>query len=664
MSAPYWGRLPIPAGVVPQAGPTRHSGELVNPMEDLPSDDRPRSRRQRISVQTANTEATESTFSPFASPTASSFLGQGLAPRPPSYPYRNTPDYPPDIADKRAHRRTRTREDLNDLEYVSATPPAAPDVPRAPPISYRHPYSNGSTPDPYAAAAAAIANASKAARASVSPPAGFLDSRETQSPMPMVPIPRDQPPVDAGHQHTMTSHQPHIAGEVPLQQVRKGSVKEIIAGRSFPLDASAQPRRTSTASQSDRRRKFADDRSPLQRLELTLDSISKEEKRARVEAAEQRARQKALRVAETSKHQPVASPQQVRFREQATSNHELKERTPQPQIPQSRTIELGLIGHRSHLVQTPPINDRSLTLLGPEEPVLLPEELVHDATETVPVPLASGREITEIGSGTGNMGMPKRNLSFRERAAQKDMRLPNAMPSNAASTPPVASRPASNGTFSLTRSGSNKLKKDPPGDPWYRLRVEAQQTTTENHAQPMNHHTILDRESALVADDVYPPPDLRQPPHDQGTNFGSSPAANSVSKLNSQQAPFPTIRRNDTEPIPRATQTTVTFEDEHRVSRGHASDGDSGASGPDLRRPEYTPGAGLYLPPKFLEEWKQATVGALGGTLLSLTNDSAPPVDKDKAWWEGGEGRRGIPSRPRKAEAFDGEYTETNGRFP
>ncbi|RDA91553.1 hypothetical protein CP533_4342 [Ophiocordyceps camponoti-saundersi (nom. inval.)] len=46
-------------------------------------------------------------------------------------------------------------------------------------------------------------------------------------------------------------------------------------------------------------RMLANDRSPLQRLELTLDSLTKEEKRARVEAAEQRARQRAaLRAAE------------------------------------------------------------------------------------------------------------------------------------------------------------------------------------------------------------------------------------------------------------------------------------------------------------------------------------------------------------------------------
>ncbi|RCI07999.1 hypothetical protein L249_7789 [Ophiocordyceps polyrhachis-furcata BCC 54312] len=54
-------------------------------------------------------------------------------------------------------------------------------------------------------------------------------------------------------------------------------------------------------------RMLANDRSPLQRLELTLDSLTKEEKRARVEAAEQRARQRAALRASNQEHNQLSS---------------------------------------------------------------------------------------------------------------------------------------------------------------------------------------------------------------------------------------------------------------------------------------------------------------------------------------------------------------------
>ncbi|PHH73149.1 hypothetical protein CDD80_4013 [Ophiocordyceps camponoti-rufipedis] len=65
-----------------------------------------------------------------------------------------------------------------------------------------------------------------------------------------------------------------------------------------------------TTAGSRRPRKLANERSPLQRLELTLDSMTKEEKRARVEAAEQRARRRAaMRAAESPNQQVDLVPQ-------------------------------------------------------------------------------------------------------------------------------------------------------------------------------------------------------------------------------------------------------------------------------------------------------------------------------------------------------------------
>jgi len=80
-------------------------------------------------------------------------------------------------------------------------------------------------------------------------------------------------------------------------------------------------------------------------------------------------------------------------------------------------------------------------------------------------------------------------------------------------------------------------------------------------------------------------------------------------------------------------------------------------------RNKLKPGQGMYRPPVYLDEWKKATVGRLSGTLLDLGEEVPPPatVDPDQPWWETPPSkRRGSASRPMKAEAFDGEYDESN----
>jgi hypothetical protein len=80
-------------------------------------------------------------------------------------------------------------------------------------------------------------------------------------------------------------------------------------------------------------------------------------------------------------------------------------------------------------------------------------------------------------------------------------------------------------------------------------------------------------------------------------------------------------------------------------------------------RDKFQPGQGIFKPSPYLDEWKKATVGALSGGLLDL-EDVPPAVEKNSAWWEGSQSRRrsnSLGSRPKKAEAFEGEYDETNG---
>jgi len=161
MAAPYWGQLPPPKvtrgnslkredeqmskGINPLAIDTSVAGDRLS--NQYPSQSQ--SRQNRYSTQTDT--PTLSTQSPFASPIASEFRGDGLAPRPPSFQYGTSEaTYNRDYLEKRRRRESRNRDQIYD-EPSPIPPPAAPDAPRAPPpVSYKLPYSNG-PPAQYAA---------------------------------------------------------------------------------------------------------------------------------------------------------------------------------------------------------------------------------------------------------------------------------------------------------------------------------------------------------------------------------------------------------------------------------------------------------------------------------------------------------------------------------
>lgn len=85
-----------------------------------------------------------------------------------------------------------------------------------------------------------------------------------------------------------------------------------------------------------------------------------------------------------------------------------------------------------------------------------------------------------------------------------------------------------------------------------------------------------------------------------------------------------------------------------------------------LHRYEHKPGQATYVPSSRLDEWKKGGVALLSGPLLDLDEKELTEVDKDKAWWEAGNTgkRRRSTTKQRKAEAYDGEYDDTNGTVP
>lgn len=81
-----------------------------------------------------------------------------------------------------------------------------------------------------------------------------------------------------------------------------------------------------------------------------------------------------------------------------------------------------------------------------------------------------------LGNETVITSTPQRGPSFRDRSSL-----------------PVAAGVAVAASAALNRSGSNKLKKAPPGDPWLHRRMEGEKKYPEVVAPRQPHPSVIDR---------------------------------------------------------------------------------------------------------------------------------------------------------------------------
>jgi PhoD related phosphatase len=192
-------------------------------------------------------------------------------------------------------------------------PPAAPEVPRGPSISYNQPYRGGSIGQVPARSFSQRAKAQMLAQEALEDDEYWDDQDEIPSQMrfpehfrnstgrdqavaskknglqatyrerkiPRSPSPNQPalPPVDS------PQSTPKAARKHPRSLRHSADVAPLKLDLSTPTAPSGTLRESKNRSEA-RRREWASDRSPLQTLEVKLNDISKEEKRARVEEAE------------------------------------------------------------------------------------------------------------------------------------------------------------------------------------------------------------------------------------------------------------------------------------------------------------------------------------------------------------------------------------------
>ncbi|KAK4170296.1 hypothetical protein QBC43DRAFT_249591 [Cladorrhinum sp. PSN259] len=578
MSAPYWGQLPAPQA--DQTAPNRRQSLDVN---------------HRASVQTTKSDApTESTLSPFASPTASTFQAQGLAPRPPSLPY-GTNQYPPELLENRRKRRSRNQDlefeqdqEEEQDEYAIAAgppPPAAPEVPRAPPSSYRYPPSAGGPTQPYSSPSpAAIARANRR-----------MEAEE------------------------------YYKADTPASQ--KGNLPVLDRSRNTLEESALPPSRRTSA---DQRRQSAAEQS-LQRSARrpsnherirTLDSISKEDKRARAEAAERAARENTggLGISHQDENSSPAQPTAtgLSVRRQRTTSVSSNDGPVTPSRLPPRTY-----GQNGPLSQNPP--EESPRNQDPDSRVSLP-----------------------VGQTSG---MPQRNLSFRERAAKNDIPLPIG--------PEEASLNDASSISMPPRSGNNKLKKNSrPNDPWP---VRVSESDDDRGARAAVQEGLEDEYHQQQPTKLQKTPSQRKADQLLGRAQSDTVATMATRQAQTQYkgaltatgAPVAALNVGHHHRARRDNRSDSESEDDHHVSdliyRG---------------REKYQPGQGIFKPTPYLDEWQTATIGTLSGALLDL-GEVTPTIERGAShWWDSPHQRTrasSINSRPKRAEAFAGEYDDTNG---
>jgi hypothetical protein len=691
MAAPYWGNLDPPT--VTRQNTVQRSGDGAD--RDSMQSQSAQSKPNRISVQSQ--APTTSTQSPFVSPTASNFQAEGLGPRPPSLPYGAPEGGSRDYLERRRRRASRDTEQYYDDSRDSIPPPAAPDVPRPPPISYKEPYNAVRQPS------SSAPTRSRSTRRSEGP----IDANQI-SPIDHYRERRSET-INGRHGRELNTGGEYKGDRVSnsghSDDPNRSTIRRSVGARKERPEYhdSAVPPRTRKESTIDtetqRRREWAPDRSPLQRLKLTLDSITKEEKRARAEEAELLARE-----AEAGRGGDRANPNSVRFRNRPVIKGPEKVAQPKPQGLQEEGQAKSLGSKQKDEPQLSGTVEKKQPIVTDSDPA----RQLGKGFEYQPQGVVSA-----TGAGTTldpeKLINTQRGKSFRERAA---------LPVNTATTgPPV--------NAGIIRSTSNKLKKDPPGDPWFNRRLEAEMAaqlvaprkqSTDAHREPshtggpLNSAPVITGHKRTVTN-ITP----------ENRNFGTPSPMEVVGSNSDELLPHVSVRRNSSKKIEQLTgykiaaspmktipsqqqQSCVGRPDQSDelgpkrsqennrpelraetrtavppdVAEGNSTPGkaarklDGHHHFPNIidpnhhRRSQYQPGAGIYAPSQRLDEWKNAGVAVLTGALLDLEVKQTA-IDKDKAWWEANRTGKRRPSNTKQVSlgGYDGGSESNNGMvFP
>ncbi|RKF76142.1 putative metallo-dependent phosphatase [Golovinomyces cichoracearum] len=594
MSAPYWGVLPLrKVKRVSVAHNEKDNNGLGDIQTSISSDwqTKPSARNQQNEATTAST----------LSPTSLEFQRGGLAPRPASSSY-NSSDYSSNLEDRRRQRQSR-------YQHKVSGEISAPFNSHLLAANF-HERSDGVLP--------------------INP--------EILQPQPLKKI--------NGLSGTKSLHPIKNPNEInhevkPLQFLRRPSDPngaEFLSRRSERLQRVNYPLRTGSFIDRESMQdiEFSPDRSPLQRLEMTLGSMTKEEKRARVQGAEvSPERIDRTRQIEKSKSNSEDWPI---FKSQATPS-----RTNSNHVrglnKKSLNIEPNSTGNSNFSTQTK--NDQVNKLKARQNSAELPTNHIKNSIARSDESNTES-QILKAETLTGNQSARNEEPP---RTTRHKTKLEGEKRNGGFSTNGVASSETRTGPVDLsrhTRSQSNTLiLKDkelpelPQGSSTHVNNSESS-VAVENSSKPVRRGT-LSRLSRLASEKISlksPKENSKSPKNDNSVR---------VEDVDLLKSPVSLPVENNLSP------TKPTFENE-----------DSRYFVRPSRINKHLPSQDCYIPSPRLDEWRNGAIAQLSGTYLDIIADHQnAESEAEKAWWESRNAnlRRGSNLK-RRAEAYDGEYDD------
>jgi hypothetical protein len=320
-----------------------------------------------------------------------------------------------------------------------------------------------------------------------------------------------------------------------------------------------------------------------------------------------------------------------------------------------------------------------------------PSESVPTANSGSGIDYQQMPEVVDSGPKPEKNPAPQRGASIRERSA-----IPVA----------VGAAGAAAAAAEVTRSTSKKLQKDPPGDPRFNRRADAEKQYQEvaprrpsvgDRQQPMpalagpskgtafGSHPQVSKDKelpALPSESRHTAPEYPDLDLDSADEMDGKPgrrgSVNKAENFFGQKVPGTAAKLSQPSKEIRTELVTVNgiqYAVPPSTSGGNAAENEAhhGHNGPHhlsnlLHRDRggQVPTGGIYVPTGRLDEWKIGGVASLSGELLDLEVQDRTEAEKDKAWWEAGNTgkRRRGPTKQRNAEAYDGEYDDGNGMIP
>ncbi len=408
------------------------------------------------------------------------------------------------------------------------------------------------------------------------------------------------------------------------------------------------------------------EKSPLQDLEQKLKL--KQEKRERAEKAEARARaRQASGDGGTRMDGQADGVDEVRNRGRVISGGERAPR-PETMIGQDlSSLEGGpLLGHtnnteRKKLAKAPPNGGHAGPGTAPQASAAVPvAPQVDIAPNRAVVPTSDvetgGAEAWHLMGHSAEVQTKEQMVATAERKRAAAANQQPVLPSQPSQTRPIPGPDgqrwteavpdqygnvkyisSSNGG-SLSRKDTNRLQKNPTWDPYHRQRDEV-----EREAGRIVGEREQQRSAATGSLSSFPANTPAQSATMEEARHQSRQLGAENQRPDVNQRIRPTNRRD--------ARTSA-------LLSGALTGWDGRGQPPMYGNPStYRPGAGLYLPDKRLDEWKNAGVASLTGDNLDLTSSAQAEADKDKAWWEAGNKGKRSPT----TTTFDGTDDTQNG---